>query len=312
MSHFRLPDLLLKLRCETPRKLYSLAWSLSDDQGIFTMTPAAFSSFASSTRRRWVARFVKWKLWEVIEPGRGRGKHPIYCIRGKAKFVAKEAHNKIAHEAKDKKNIKPPFGTPRDEHKNSQRLQWLSDRNKRWVYSFEGWTVLRQGEYGYHKLARCLRLCFWDLGAPREANDALTGIVMNKLEDQTAGECQRVCFALLRWIASQRKKFQRLLECGRRIFSWVAWLLLKFIQGENPDIQPKRAQSRHGERCECSDCERERVGRRRTEYERTLPKSTMADKWQRWAQQRLADLAWRQKQAELVRQRLCEQRRHSE
>ncbi len=302
----------MKMRCETPRQLYTLAWQLSDDQGIFTMTPEAFSSFASSTRRRWAARMVKWHLWDKIDAGRGRGRHPIYCIKGKAKFIAKQGHNKIAHEAKDKKNIKPPFGTPCEANKNSQRLQWLSDRNRRWAYSFEGWKKLEQGKYGYDKLARCLRLCFWELGAPRVVNDVLTGIVMNRLEDQAVGECQRTCFALLRWIASQREKFQRLIECGRRACSWVAWLLSKFIQGEKPDGRRNPTQSGHSEHCECIDCERERVKRRRAEYERTLPKSTMADKWQLWAQQRLADLAWQQKQAELARRRLCEQRRHSE
>jgi len=305
---FRLPDILTKLDCETPRTLYIIAWSLSDEAGVFTFSPEKFPAISARTCRRWAARLVKWKLWEVVETGRGRGKHPVYRIRGKAKFIAKQAHNKTGHEAKDKENIKPPCGKPCGGNKNSQRLEWLTDRAKRWAYSYEGWTILRQDDYGYNKLARCLRLCFWELGASREVNDVLTGITMNRLEGKAVSECQSVCFALLRWIASQREKFQRLMECGRRVFSWVAWLVSKFIQGEKPDGQRKPAQSGHGERCECIGCERERVGRRRAEYERTLPKSTTADKWQRWAQQRLADLVWQQKQAELVRQRLRERR----
>ncbi len=306
---FRLPDLLLKFRCETPRHLYSLAWSLSDDQGCFTLQPNQFSSWSDRTRRRWVARLVKWNLWEVLDAGRGRGKHPSYRIKGKAQFLSKQAHNKIGHEAKDKKNIKPPCGVPRKENKNSQRLQWLFDRNKRWAYSFASWERLEKGQYGYNKLARCLRLCFWELGASREVNDVLTGITMNRLEGKAVSDCQSVCFALLRWIASQREKFQRLIECGRRVFSWVAWLLSKFIQGEKPDGRRKPAQSGHGEWCECIDCERERVVRKRAEAVRFYGSRTVADKWRGWAEQRLADLVWQQKQAELARQRLRTTRR---
>ena len=62
---FRLPDILVKMRCETPRQLYVLAWSISNEAGVFTFTPKYFSSISERTRRRWAARLVKWKLWDL-------------------------------------------------------------------------------------------------------------------------------------------------------------------------------------------------------------------------------------------------------
>jgi hypothetical protein len=135
-------------------------------------------------------------------------------------------------EVKDMKELKPPSGGSRSGDKNPKRLDWLTDKHKRWAYSFDGWQKLEKGKYSYHKLARCLRYCFWDLGAPRAMNDPLTGIVMNKLEGLSVEQCKDVCFKLLRWISQTLKKFKRLMARGRAIFSWVAWLLSKFLRGE--------------------------------------------------------------------------------
>jgi len=241
---FKLPDVLLKLNCATPRKLYSLAWSLSDEAGIFTQSPAIFPSFSERTRRRWASRFVDWNLWEVIHTGGGRGNHPVYRIRGKADFLKKQLRenerkqeeNKPGHEAKDVKGIKPPFGKPCVGDKNSKRLEWLNDRNKRWTYSFDGWQKLEQGKYGYDKLARCLRYCFWELGAPRSVNDGITGILMNKLEGLPVERCKEACFKLLRWVSQTIEKFKRLMTRGRALFSWIAWLLSKFLKSETPEL----------------------------------------------------------------------------
>jgi len=249
---FKLPDVLLKLECATPRKLYSLAWSLSDDKGVFTKSSANFPGFSERTRRRWASRFVDWNLWDVIHTGGGRGNHPVYRIRGKVDFLKKQMRenerqqeqNKPGHEAKDVKGIKPPFGKPFAEDKNPKRLDWLNDRNKRWTYSFDGWQKLEQGKYGYDKLARCLRYCFWELGAPRSVNDGITGILMNKLEGLPVDRCKEACFKLLRWVSQTIEKFKQFMTRGRALFSWMAWLLSKFLKSETPELaKPEQAAS---------------------------------------------------------------------
>jgi hypothetical protein len=240
---FKLPDVLQRLECATPRKLYSLAWSLSDAKGLFIYSSANFTGFSERTRRRWAARFVRWSLWEIVDAGGGRGNHPIYRIKGKTDFLKKQMRenerqqdqNKPGHEAKDVKGIKPPFGKPCAGDKNSKRLKWLNDRNKRWTYSFDGWQTLEQGQYGYDKLARCLRYCFWELGAPRSVNDGITGILLNKLEGLPVERCKEACFKLLRWVSQTIEKFRRLMTKGRALFAWVAWLLSKFLIGETPE-----------------------------------------------------------------------------
>jgi hypothetical protein len=116
----------------------------------------------------------------------------------------------------------------------------VNDRNKRWAYSFDGWQRLEQGQYGYDKLARCLRYCFWELGAPRSVNDGITGIVLNKLEGLPVERCKEACFKLLRWVSQTAEKFKRLLAKGKALFAWIAWLLSKFLKGEKPEISNAR------------------------------------------------------------------------
>lgn len=245
---FKLPDILTKLDCATPRKLYATAWAVSDENGQFQLNADHFK-VPARTLYHWASWFVsKAHLWEIVEPGGGRGKKAVYLVKGKADFLKKQAHqeaaenwrqqaqNKPCNEAKDvEKTRKPPFGNPCIGDKNPQRLEWLNDKGKRWAYSFDGWQKLEKGEYGYNKLARCLRYCFWDLGAPRQTNDVLTGIVMNKLEGLSVEQCKDACFKLLRWVSQTLEKFQRLMSRGRAVFSWVAWVLSKFLKGERPE-----------------------------------------------------------------------------
>ena len=65
--------------------------------------------------------------------------------------------------------------------------------------------------------------------------DGITGIVMNKLEGLSVEQCKDACFKLLRWISQTLEKFQRLMARGRALFSWVAWLLSRFLKGERPE-----------------------------------------------------------------------------
>ena len=201
---FRLPDLLLKFRCETPRQLYSLAWSLSDDQGCFTLQPNQFSSWSDRTRRRWVARLVKWNLWEVLDAGRGRGKHPSYRIKGKAQFLAKQAHNKIGHEAKDVKKSKPPL---QDRPLSAdQTSAWKKDKTTRREYFFQGWQTLQPGQYGWEKCAQAFRIPLEEMGLPKSLARSLTGLILDKLVEKPCQVIRGVYVSLGEYLWKAKKR----------------------------------------------------------------------------------------------------------
>ncbi|MBI1743828.1 hypothetical protein HYR54_12295 [Candidatus Acetothermia bacterium] len=288
MSHFRLPDLLLKLRCETPRRIYSAAWAISDSAGTFTLYPNKFG-IPKRTLQHWAKYFIQWKLWQVVDAAGGRGKRATYRISGKAEYLQQQAKTKPRKEAVKKQTDKKSlFSTPRATDKTfhrPKRLDWLQDRQTRWAYAFSGWTTLQKNAYGYKMLARCLRLNFWELGADKQSNETLVSIAMNFLEGKPVAECKRLCYELLRWVAHQRDKFMRLLEHGRRAFSWVAWLLAKFMKREQPESKPKASSAvlrGHRPGCECIECERERVGHRRAQANREYGRRPHAN-WAQWA-----------------------------
>ncbi|MBI1744460.1 hypothetical protein HYR54_15540 [Candidatus Acetothermia bacterium] len=302
---FRLPSLLLKLRCDTPRRLYSLAWTLSDDRGIFTLDPATFSSFPATTRRRWAKRLVSWHLWELVDPGRGRGKHPVYCIRGKSKFVAKQAHrSKIIHEAKGKE-LKPPLqaNAPKASEKTStisKASPWKQDAAKRRVWLFEGWFVLEKDRYGWGRCAQAFRLGLKDFGFSNEWARKLAGVIMNGLEHKSVEECQRVYRELGAWLVRQWGVIRKLAKQGlKRLYSWLGWALSRFLKDQVPEelktkreklleIQEQLRQKQgHGQHCECHECDKEHVRRKREAYDRAYGIISSPDgrrTWTNWAE----------------------------
>jgi hypothetical protein len=80
--------------------------------------------------------------------------------------------------------------------------------------------------------------------------DGITGIVLNKLEGLSVERCKEACFKLLRWVSQTLGKFKRLMTRGRALFSWVAWLISKFLKGEMPEAaEAQQARTRDQRLC---------------------------------------------------------------
>ncbi|MBI1742486.1 hypothetical protein HYR54_05395 [Candidatus Acetothermia bacterium] len=288
---FRLPDVLTKLRCGTPRKLYALAWQVADDQGVFTLVPEHFPCLSERTRRRWAARLVNWNLWDIVDAGGGRGKHPVYRVRGKADYLKKqqhelasqnernEAHKKPGHEAKDKK-IKPPLqDKPLSAEKNSA---WKRDKNQRRIFFFEGWEKLERGQYGWAKCAQAFRLPLEELGLPKPIATTFTGLILSRLEGTSCAKCKELYEQLGAYLWKCKDRLASLIQKGvRKLCAWISWALSRLLKGlelEAPKSKRQklweinqRLRGPHGQRCKCIDCERERVENRREEYPQQEP-----------------------------------------
>ncbi len=59
---------------------------------------------------------------------------------------------------------------------------------------------------------------------------------MNKPEGLSIEHCIETCYKLLHWVSQTLEKFKRLMTGGRALFSWIAWLLSKFLKGETPEV----------------------------------------------------------------------------
>ncbi len=261
---YRLPSILLKLRCPTPRRIYSLAWSLSDAHGCFVLDATRFE-MPKRTIQHWLKYFVKWHLIEVIEAGGGRGRRAVFKIKGKTEYLRQQTKTKLCKEASIKsKEIKAFTANASDKNPKA----WLLDRQKRWTLSFRGWDKFVKGKYGYDQLAQCLRYNLWDLGLGKTANEKITGLILNALEDQSCDNCKDLCGRLLRFLADHRVRLLKFAGKLRRVCSWVGWLIAKLKAGLGLRKTHSMELGAHRESCECHECDRQRVARQRAEAKR--------------------------------------------
>ncbi|MBI1744428.1 hypothetical protein HYR54_15365 [Candidatus Acetothermia bacterium] len=276
------------MRCETPRTLYMTGWTVSDPDGVFTYAPEKFPGFSERTRRRWAARLVQWRVWEIVDTCGGRGKHSIYRVKGKAEFLKKQAHEngckqqqeKPGHEAKDKR-IKTAVTDTRVS--SDQKSAWKKDPIKRREFFFAGWCQLKPGAYGWDKCAQAFRIPLEELGLSKSAANSVTGLLLFRLKGSSCEMCKKVYVKFGEYLWKSRDRLFKLLRKGlQKLSAWVGWILSKLLQGETLDepkskrgklwaINQRLRDDRHRKQCECIECERERIEQRRKVYEQRQP-----------------------------------------
>jgi len=267
---FKLPDVLLKLRCETPRQIYSTAWALSDNDGCFPLDATQFG-VPKRTLQHWFKYFKRWHLIQAVDVGGGRGRRALYKIVGKAEFFRKQQQNKLRNEAVNKDKNKKRFPENAEKYIKQNERHWLNDRQKRWQYSFQSWEKCEKGTWGYNRLAQCLRYCLWDLKLDKTTNEELASLVLSRLEGQSKERCQEICHSLLRALFNQRERLHKFIKLGQRAFSWIGWMLAKLLKHEQPENKPELRNSTsisHRAGCECIQCDRQRVAEQRAQAER--------------------------------------------
>ncbi|MBI1742757.1 hypothetical protein HYR54_06775 [Candidatus Acetothermia bacterium] len=246
-------------------------------------------------------------LWEIVDPGGGRGHKAIYRIKGKAEFLRKQQHNKLYNEAKDKET-KTAFQD--NSVSLDKKLSWKSDREKRRKFFFEGWSILQPEAYGWAKCAQAFRLPLEELGLPKPVANTLSGVILSRLNGFSCDLCQELYSKLGAYLWKCKDRLWTMLAQGvRKLCTWIGWAISRLLQGLEPEepqskrqhlqeinerLRPARHR-RHGHQCECLNCERERVMRKRTEADRAYdvvrgPSGERTFRsWSEWAKEKLAE-----------------------
>lgn len=239
------------------------------------------------TRRRWISRLLKWKLWELVDAGGGRGKHPVYRIKGKAEFLKKQAHAEATENERKQASKKPGHEAKDKELKTAvkdnlvsadQKSAWKNDPARRREYFFSGWETLGKHGYGWNRCAQAFRIPLEELGLSKSVANSVTGLILSRLTGSSCALCKEVYTRFGEYVWKSRDRLAKLLQKGlAKLCAWVGWIVSRLVKGEKLDVAKSKKEKlwainrklrahRHGTQCECVDCERERVEHQRKEY----------------------------------------------
>lgn len=221
------------------------------------------------------------RLLFLIEPRTGRGHHSLYRLNWKK---PKGSGNSTRSTGK----CHPPYktGSIKTIHRSSEssrteRPAWESNPFLRSRYLTSGWSELRKGQYGYKRTAKLFRLSSWSLGLAPEPAEKVCGLLLNRLEGQSAQRVRQVHDRLFAHLAEWRNKLHRLMRRGiERLCSWIGWHLQRLLS----DI---RAENAAREQAEAKWAEADRQAKRQHDAWLADLKSAPLDRRRRHCQNAL-------------------------
>jgi len=184
--------------------------------------------------RKTVYKVVKFlrrvNLLFLIEARTGRGRHSVYRLNWKKPKDSERATSPT-------EKCHPPYktGSIKPIHRSSEaspaeRPAWESNPVLRCRYLTSGWNELRKGKYGYKRTAKLFRLSCWHMGLPKSSSEAVTGLLLKRLEGQSAQCVKLVHDRLFAHLSEWRNKLHRLTRRGvERLCSWIGWLLQRML-----------------------------------------------------------------------------------
>lgn len=230
-----------------------------------------------------VIKFLqKVRLLFLIEPRTGRGHHSVYRLNWKKPKAFEDS-------APSTGKCHPPYKTGSintihrsSESSSTERPSWKSNPFLRCRYLTSGWNELRKGQYGYKRTAKLFRLSCWSVGLAPEPTEKVSGLLLNRLEGQSAQCVREVHDRLFAHLSEWRDKLHRLTRRGiPRLCSWVGWLLQRLLA-------KIRAEAASREQAEAEWAETDRQAERQHAAWLAELKSATLDRRRRYCQNSLS------------------------
>lgn len=283
-------------RSDSSRRVFLYLYTISDQDGFFELDAAKISLHTGLSRKtvyKAIAFLQRVRLLFLEEARTGRGRHSLYKLNWRkpaqklnpqkqekqcsevAEIIVQEKCHPCINKEKLSKNIHPSGdGTApicREIISPMNRTQW-----NQCMKAFR--EVLQRS-----RLAQCQqRLCVGVLGRHLKGKPRSYALQLFEKLRRVAPKLQAPG-----WVSS-------VVELCR----WFMGLLKHLFR---PRPRRRRFRDSNEYLQHLHEREVERVMLKRAEYER----QSWAERLQEWARQQLQELAWRRKQAELVRQRFC-------
>ena len=214
---------------------------------------ASETGYSRKTVYKVIAFLQRVNLLFRIEARTGRGRHSVYRLNwrkpkgsGRPTSPTEKCH--------------PPYktGSINTTHRSSEssateRPRWEANPVLRCRYLTSGWSRLQKGQYGYRRTAKLFRLGCWSLELAPEPTESVSGLLLNRLEGQSADRVRKVHDRLFAHLSEWRDKLHRLTRRGvERLCSWIGWLLQRILAA----IRQEEAQ-REREEAEWAEAERQ-------------------------------------------------------
>lgn len=191
---------------------------------------AAEAGYSRKTVYKVIKFLQKVNLLFLVESRTGRGHHSVYRLNWKKPKGSEDSTPSTG-------KCHPPYktGSIKTIHRSSEssspeRPSWESNPFLRCRYLTSGWSELHKGQYGYKRTAKLFRLSCWNLGLPPEPAEKVSGLLLNRLEGQSAQRVREVHDRLFAHLSEWRDKLHRLTRRGiPRLCSWVGWLLQRLL-----------------------------------------------------------------------------------
>lgn len=225
----KIPNVITKQRSLSYDRIFRYLYRHSDADGHLELqadTVVAATGYSRKTVYKVVKFLQRVNLLFRIESRTGRGHHSTYRLNWQkpTSHRRQSPGSQKCHPPKNPRSSNVQHRSP--EAPAPERPRWEADRSQRRRYLTSGWTTLRKGQYGFKRAAKLLRLGCWDLGVPPEATERVSGLILSRLEGQSAERVRHVHDRLFSRLDEWRDKLHALLRRGiERLCSWVGWLL---------------------------------------------------------------------------------------
>lgn len=230
-----IPRVIQRQKRRSSLEVFLYLYRHSDGNGRLALDASAASA-ATGFSRKTVYKVVRFlqrvNLLFLVEARTGRGNHSIYRLNWKKPEASTEAPStsKKCHPPKNPRSVKYQHRSP--EAPDPERPRWETIPSLRCRYLTSGWRELRKGQYGFKRAAKLLRLGCWDLGLSPQNAETISGLLLQRLQGQSAERVRKVHDRLFARLWERQRKLHALARRGRRrLCAWIGWLLQRVLTG---------------------------------------------------------------------------------
>lgn len=229
----KLPNVIRRQQSLSYDRIFRYLYRIADADGRFELHADAIVE-ATGYSRKTIYKVVKFlqrvNLLFLMEARTGRGRHSRYQLNWKkpARTTGEASDPQKCHPPKNPKSINTQRRST--EASATDRSQWEANPLLRCRYLTSGWNRLRKGEYGYKRAAKLFRLSCWSLGLPNGPSEAISGLLLRRLEGQSAERVRQVHDRLFAHLWDWHDKLHSLLDREiQRLCGWIARVLQRLL-----------------------------------------------------------------------------------